>query len=111
MSNKRSKNQVAIKRSLRSNPSLVQELQHLVMAEVYDYELQLKEADKTNELLYDQLRKTETLLKMARDGNVDTEEINKLFNSRPHVTEIILTDKRVMSENQLNKYKGLMKCI
>lgn len=81
------------------------------MAEVYDYELQLKEADKTNELLYDQLRKTETLLKMARDGNVDTEEINKLFNSRPHVTEIILTDKRVMSENQLNKYKGLMKCI
>ena len=111
MSNKRSKNQVAVRRALRNNPSLAVELQHLVLAEVYEYERQLKEADKTNELLYDQLRKTEVLLKMARDGNVDKEEINNLFESRPHVTEIILTDKRVMTEKQLEKYKGVMNSV
>lgn len=111
MSTRKSKNRVALERALKNDKMVQNTINHIILAELWEYEYCMKIHDKSLDFITTYALKAEALLKRAVSDGITKADLDALLDEKPDIEVRIINDVRFISESEINTYKQFSKNI
>lgn len=111
MSTRKSKRQVAVERTLKTDEMLKKEINHIILAELWEYEYCQKIHDKSLDFITTYALKAEALLKRAVSDGITKADLDALLDEKPDIEVRVINDVRFLDQSEIDTYKQFSKKI
>ena len=107
----KSRSQVRAERAMKTDKKFNDTLKHILIAELYDYEVREKVHDKSLDWAVTYALKAEALLKRAVNGGISKAELDALLEEKPEIEGKIIIDHRIIDPEEVAQYRRSSKNI